>query len=153
MHKRHCEPCTVESIHIANFRSGTTDDADTVLVSLDFGGGSGQDFGGLYLPHTEMQMKFVDMLSEIFLPDKVENSEAFALRNFTHWNAPIVGLQSKKTNKTFLIRDFLKSIGVQPKDPLLERRESLSLSIESSKETISRCEEQIKNLRSDFYEW
>jgi hypothetical protein len=154
MKDSHKEPGTIAKVRIENFRDDGAD-PNTVNVGIEFKG-SYQGFGGLMLPTKALQDAFVNQLMSAFGVRKIQElagKECFALRSFSTWNSPIVGLESVDTGRRFTISAFRKSQGFNSPTPYEEEVESLNLHIASAERQIADSKKRLAVLASDYVAW
>lgn len=129
---------------------------NTIGVGVKLVDGGQQGYGGLFLPDAPDRKAFIDALCDTFAVHKLsllEGKACMALRNFSTWNSPIVGLESIDTGKVFLSRTFQRErMKMKPEHPLVEAQASINRSIKRCYEEIKRHERELQTIGGDYAE-
>ena len=149
----HRERGTIAKVRVEDFR-GDGDKPNTVNVGIEFKS-SYQGFGGLMLDEKNIK-EFVSQLCYTFGVKKeseLAGKECFALRAFSTWNEPIVGLESVDTGRKFTVMAFRTSQGFESPTAYESEVKSLKNRIASAERQISDAENRLQKLASDYVEW
>lgn len=140
---------------IEGLRSGDEDGRFTSAWLFHHGSCGTQGFGGYCLDEKLLPLWEAELCA-LFGVEKyadIDGKNCWALRSFSTWNSPIVGLENMD-GRRFIAADFFRRYLQKPiDDELTKRRQSLQVSIASRARDIERDVDMLGRIEADYVEW